>query len=64
MFQPIYHVSVSPTDGNGPTQGQRKTLTKVGFEPTTFEFDHRLSYKVRREQVVGNEDVNGTAMNM
>ena len=21
------HVSVSPTDGNGPTQGQRKTLT-------------------------------------
>ena len=33
MFQPIYHVSVSPTDGNGPTQGQRKTLTRVGFEP-------------------------------
>ena len=25
---------------------------------------HRLSYKVRREQVVGNEDVNDTAMNM
>ena len=24
------HVSVSPTDGNGPTQGQRKTLTRVG----------------------------------
>ena len=23
------HVSVSPTDGNGPTQGQRKTLTNV-----------------------------------
>ena len=43
MFQPIYHVSVSPTDGNGPTQGQRKTLTRVGFEPTTFEFDHRCS---------------------
>ena len=47
MFQPIYHVSVSPTDGNGPTQGQRKTQTEV-----------------RWEQVVGNEDVNGTAMNM
>ena len=31
MFQPIYHVSVSPTDGDGPTQGQRKTLTRVGF---------------------------------
>ena len=41
MFQPIYHVSVSPTDGNGPTQGQRKTLTRVGIEPTTFGFDHR-----------------------
>ena len=23
------HVRVSPTDGNGPTQGQRKTLTRV-----------------------------------
>ena len=23
------HVSVSPTSGNGPTQGQRKTLTRV-----------------------------------
>ena len=30
------HVSVSPTDGNGPTQGQRKTLTRVGIKPTTF----------------------------
>ena len=30
------HVSVSPTDGNGPTQGQRKTPTRVGIEPTTF----------------------------
>ena len=27
------HVSVSPTNGNGPTQGQRKTLTRVGIEP-------------------------------
>ena len=26
------HVSVSPTDGNGPTQGQRRTLTRV-IEP-------------------------------
>ena len=39
VFQPIDHVSVSPTDRIGPTQGQR-------------------------EQVEGNEDVNGTAMNM
>ena len=37
------HVSVSPTDGNGPTQGQRKTLTRVGIEPTTFRLDHRCS---------------------
>ena len=28
------HLSVSPTDGNGPTQGQRKTLTKVGVGQT------------------------------
>ena len=27
------HVSVSPTDGIGPTQGQRKTLTRVGMNP-------------------------------
>ena len=26
----------SPTDGIGPTQGQRKTLTRVGIEPTTL----------------------------
>ena len=56
------HVSVSPTDGNGPTQGQRKTLTRVGIEPTTFGLDlRRLSYKVRREQAVGTEDVKVTA---
>ena len=30
------HISVSPANGNGPTQGQRKTLTRVGIEPTTF----------------------------
>ena len=35
------HASVSPTDGNGPTQGQRKTLTRVGIEPTTFGLDLR-----------------------
>ena len=62
------HVSVSPTDGNGPTQGQRKTLTRVGIEPTTFGFRspplYRLSYKVRREQAVGTEDVKVTAMDM
>ena len=43
MFPAISHVSVSPTEGNGPTQGQRKPLTRVGFEPTTFEFEHRCS---------------------
>ena len=37
------HVSVSPTDGNVPTQGQRKTLTRVGIEPTTFGLDLRRS---------------------
>ena len=43
-FQPhMNYVSVSPTDGNGPTQEQRKTLTRVGIEPTTFGLDHRRS---------------------
>ena len=32
------HVSVSPTDGNGPTQGQRKTLTRVGIETGCSRF--------------------------
>ena len=36
-------VSVSPTDGTGPTQGQRKTLTRAGIEPTTFGLDLRRS---------------------
>ena len=54
------HVSVSPTDGNGPAQGQRKTLTRVGFEPTTLGLDHRCSTEVRREQAVGTEDVVGS----
>ena len=30
------HVSVSPTDGNGPTQGQRKTLIRVGIDFNIF----------------------------
>ena len=39
----FYPMSVSPTDGNGPTQGQRKTLIRVGIEPTTFGLDLRRS---------------------
>ena len=60
------HVSVSPTDGNGPTQGQRKTLTRVGTHDLRVRSPplYRLSYKVRREQAVGTEDVKVTAMNM
>ena len=46
-------------NGNKPTQGLRKTLTRVGIEPTTFGLDH-----IRREQVMGIEDVKFTAMNM
>ena len=37
------HVSVGPTDGNEPTQGQRKTLNRVGIEPTNFGLDLRRS---------------------
>ena len=62
------HESVSPTNGNGLTQGQRKTLTRVGIEPTKRRVRspllYRLSYKVGREQLVGTEDVKVTAMNM
>ena len=41
MFQPIYHVSGSPTDGNVPTQGQRKspcvgTFPSVGLTLTWY----------------------------
>ena len=61
------HVSVSPTDGNGPTQGQKNSDQggnwthdlRVGSPPL-----YRLSCKVRREQAVGTEDVKVTAMNM
>ena len=62
MFQPIYHVSVSPTLELGPYKDRGKLWTNDlrVWSPLL----HRLSYKVRREQVVGNEDVNGTAMNM
>ena len=35
------HVSVSPSSGNAPTLGQRKTVTKVRIEPTSFGLDHR-----------------------
>ena len=46
----------------------RKTLTRVGIEPTTFRVRspllYRLSYKVRREQAMGTDDVKVTAMNM
>ena len=37
---PIVPSEINPSIGIGPTQGQRKTLTRVGFEPTTFEFFH------------------------
>ena len=37
------HVSVSPTNGNDRTKGQRKILTRVGIEPTTFGLDHSRS---------------------
>ena len=50
----INHVSVSPTDGTGPTQGQRKTLTRVGIEPTTFGLDlRRLSTELQGQMGAG-----------
>ena len=65
------HVSFNPTDGTGPKQGQRKTLTRVGIETHDLRDLrvrspplYRLSYKVRREQAVGTEDVKVTAIKM
>ena len=40
------HVSVSPADGTGPTQGQRKTLTRVGY--TDPKLWHSLSIDVKK----------------
>ena len=38
------HVSVSPTDGNEPTQGQRKTLTRVGIG---IEIEHFTLHSIQ-----------------
>ena len=38
---PIIPSGINPTIGS--TQGQRKTLTKVGFEPTTFGLDNHTT---------------------
>ena len=46
----VNHASVSPTLEMGPLKN-RKTLTRVGIEPTTFQVRSPLLY--RREQVVG-----------
>ena len=45
MLRNLSHLSASSSKGNGPTQlqGERKTLTRVGFEPTTYGVDHRFS---------------------
>ena len=36
-------MSFNPTNGIGPTQGQRNTLTRVATEPMTLGFDHHCS---------------------
>ena len=62
------HVSVSPTDGNGLTREQRHNSDQGGNWTHDLRVGspllYRLSYKVRREQAVGTEDVKVTAMNM
>ena len=59
-------MSVSPTNGIGSTQGQRKTVIRVGIGPKTFGFDHHCSKELQGEagQVVGIEDVKFMVMNM
>ena len=44
------HVSISPTNENGPTQGQRKTLTRVGIEPTTVLVAVVMTYPVSNDK--------------
>ena len=57
LLFPIIPSGIHPSIGIGPTQGQRKTLTRVGFEPTTFGLDLRRSTdwatRPEREQAVG-----------
>ena len=43
VLYPIIPSGINPSIGIGPTQEQRKTLIRVGFEPTTFGLDHRRS---------------------
>ena len=35
--------ALAPTNVIGPTQGQRKSLTRVGIKPASLELDHRCS---------------------
>ena len=45
------HVSLSPTHGYGPTQGQRKTLTGVGIERISLPFENQVSANAVRRQL-------------
>ena len=42
-------MSVSPTNGNGPKQRQRKTLTRAGIEPTTLDHGYSTDWATRSE---------------
>ena len=50
----ISHLSVRPKKGNSPTQGERKTVTRVGLNLTTFGSCSPLLQAARpeREQAV------------
>ena len=55
------HVSVSPTDGNGPTQGQRKTLTT---SVTGVRFHESASYRgsLLRGPFLESPEISGLAI--
>ena len=61
-------LSVSPTYTDGPTQGKRVTLSRVGIEPDDPRIRslllYRLSYQVRQGLVVGIKDVKSWQMIM
>ena len=61
FYTPIIPSGINPSIGMVPIQGQRKTLTRVGFEPTTFGLDHHCSTdwatRPELEQALGMWDV-------
>ena len=61
-------LNVSPRKIGDYTTQRKKSSTRVGIEPTTYEFDrlllYRRSYEARKEHVVGDNDGNCGSRNL